>query len=113
MASTLTLKPDFAFVINPKYKTQISAYENGVEQRRQKWAAGLTEWQLVYRNRASSDLSTLQTVFDNAKGSYTAFTWDEPIAGATKTVRFKEDSLTIEYVAYGIYNISFNLIEVK
>jgi uncharacterized protein (TIGR02217 family) len=113
MPSDFTLAPDYTFETTKEYKTLVSEFENGVEQRRQKWSAQRRSWKLVYRNRSSSDLSTINTLFDNKKGMATSFTWDNPIDSTTYTVRFKADSLSYSTDYYGLYNIEFELIEVK
>lgn len=108
-----SLAPDFTFETTKEFKTLISQFENGVEQRRAKWATGLRTWKLNYNNRTSTDLSTITTLFDTQKGALTSFTWTNPLDSTDYTVRFKEDSLNYSNSVYGLYNISFELIEVK
>ena len=107
------LAPDYVFDETPQYNTAISQFENGVEQRRQKWASSLTKYRLVYKNRDSTDKDTILTLFNATKGALTSFTWTHPISAATKTVRFVEDSLTISNTVYGLYDIEFTLQAVK
>ena len=109
----LSLKPDFTFVKKGNYKTIISEFENGVEQRRPRWGATLREWQLQFRNRSASDVSTIQTLFDTKLGAYASFTWTNPLDSVDYTVRFKEDSFEVFNTAYGIYDFQFALVEVK
>jgi uncharacterized protein (TIGR02217 family) len=108
-----SLSPDYALETSKEYKTLVSKFENGYEQRRQKWASVLREWKLVYKNRDATDLSTITTVFDNKKGAFTSFTWTNPLDSTDYTVRFKEDSLKYTCPYYGRYNIEFSLCEVK
>ncbi|MBI5872995.1 MAG: DUF2460 domain-containing protein [Candidatus Omnitrophica bacterium] len=113
MANDLILKPDFTFSTTPEFKTLITKFENGIEQRRPKWTGQLKSFKLVYENRPTLDLSTIQTLFTNKLGSYSAFTWTNPETSATHTVRFKNDSLTYVLKAPGIYDFEFELVEVK
>ena len=109
MADDLTLTPDFVFDQKSQYRTLISNFENGAEQRRAKRSSSITEYRLVYKNRNSTDLSTITTLFNSKKGALTAFTWTHPISSVSTTVRFKEDSLSYVYTAYGLYDIEFSL----
>lgn len=110
--ANFSLKPDYTFEEAPQYKTLITEFENGVEQRRAKRASAITEYRLVYKNRSASDLSTITTLFNAQKGALTSFTWEHPVSAVEKTVRFKEDSLTYRNTVYGLYDIEFSLIEV-
>ena len=107
-----TLAPDFVFEETPQYKTLISTFENGAEQRRAKRSSAITEYRLVYKNRSADDLSTITTLFNAKLGALTSFTWTHPIDATTKTVRFKEDSLAYRCVSYGLYEIELTLITI-
>lgn len=106
------LAPDYVFDETPQYKTLISQFENGAEQRRAKRSAAITEYRLIYKNRSQADLDTITTLFNAKKGTLTSFTWTHPISAATKTVRFKEDSLTYSNKSYLLYDIEFVLTEI-
>lgn len=112
-ADDLTLKPDYAVEQTAEYKTLISQFENGVEQRRAKWSAPLRQWKLVFNNRSASDVTTIMTLFNNKKGSLTSFLWTCPIDSTQYTVRFAQDSITKRLINPGIYTFSFDLIQVK
>ena len=109
MPNDFVLVPDFVFDQKPQYRTLISAYENGAEQRRAKRAGAITEYRLVFKNRNATDLGTITTLFASKKGMLTSFTWTHPISGATVTVRFKEDSLSYAYNEAHTYDIEFTL----
>lgn len=108
-----TLAPDYTFTKETNYKTLVSQFESGVEQRRSKWTAPVRTWKLQYKNRDATDLGTIQTLFDAKLGAYQSFTWTNPVDSVDYTVRFKEDSLSVSCDYYGRYNIEFELIEVK
>lgn len=112
MANEFLLAPDFVFDENPQYKTLISQFENGVEQRRAKRSSAITEYKLVYKNRSATDLGTVTTLFNSKKGALTSFTWTHPISAATLTVRFKEDSLTYSHTSCGLYDFEFTLVSI-
>jgi uncharacterized protein (TIGR02217 family) len=106
------LAPDYTFETTKEYSTIITEFENGVEQRRARRAGQRRSWRLQYKNRSSSDLSTITTIFDSKKGALTSFTWTNPIDSQDYTVRFKEDSLRYTNDVYGLYNIEFELTEI-
>lgn len=112
MANDFILAPDYVFEENPQYKTLISQFENGAEQRRAKRSSAITEYKLVYKTRRQADLNTVTALFNSKKGALTSFTWTHPISGSTLTVRFKEDSLTYTNISYGLYNFEFSLITI-
>lgn len=108
-----SLAPDFVFHKKTNWDTLVSRFENGVEQRRARWGTAVKEWKLEYKNRPASEVTTVQTLFDNSKGAYSSFTWTNPVDSQEYTVRFKEDSLDVQAKAYGVYDFAFELIEVK
>lgn len=108
----LELNPDYVFDETPQYKTLISDFENGAEQRRAKRSTAITEYRLVYKNRTQADLDTITALFNTNKGALTAFTWTHPISSTDFTVRFKEDSLTYSNSNYLLYDFQFTLVTV-
>jgi len=112
MANEFVLPPDYDFEEIPTYKTLISEFENGAEQRRAKRSSAITEYKLVYNNLSSTDLGTITTLFSSKKGALTSFTWTHPISGSTLTVRYKEDSLNYRCTSFGRYYCEFNLITI-
>ena len=111
-ADDLTVAPDFVVPLTTSYKTLVSKFENGVEQRRQKWGVGVRGWNLTFRNRTQTEKNTLQALFDATKGRLTSFLWTNPLDGVQYTVRFDTDDLEVQLKAYQIYDLSFNLIQV-
>jgi phage-related protein len=108
-----TTVPDFVLEEEAKFSTLVSQYENGYEQRRNKWANPLREWTLNFKNRTATELATVRDFFLAKKGIYTTFTWVNPLDSVEYTVRFREDSLKYTYKSYGIYDFSFNFVQVK
>jgi hypothetical protein len=106
------LPSGFDFEEIPQFKTLISEFENGAEQRRAKRSGAITEYRLVYRNISQSDMDIITTLYNSSKGALTIFTWLHPISGSTITVRFKEDSLSFVCTSFGIYQCEFNLITI-
>jgi len=95
------------------FNTLISEFENGYEQRRAKWSSPLRRFKLIARNRTQTEMENIRDFFLNKKGAYSSFTWENPNDSTEYTVRFEKDSLEIKRVAYQIYDISFNFMEVR
>ncbi len=108
-----TLTPDFAIEEEVKTKTLISEAENGVEQRRGKWAGPLRKWNLTYRNRLAADYQAVRDFFINKMGPLVSFTWVNPNDSAQYNVRFVDDSLKITRHDGPIYDFEFSIIQVK
>ena len=113
MPSDLSLQPDYVYEEDIQYKTLVSSFENGYEQRRQKWSSPLHRFLLTYKNRSLVDMRTIKTLFTTKAGMAGSFTWTNPNDSTEYTVRFEADSLKIMNKAYGIYDFEFNLVEVK
>jgi uncharacterized protein (TIGR02217 family) len=109
----LSLQGDYGLEENLQFQTLVSTFENGVEQRRAKWANQLREFALTFRNYSATDFATIRDFFLAKKGALTSFTWTNPNDSVDYTVRFKEDSWKSTLTSYGIYDFSFVLIQVK
>jgi phage-related protein len=108
-----TYIPDFVVTQTQEFKTLVSKFENGAEQRRGKWAAPIHAFKLQFKNRMQSEMEGIRAFFSNKQGALIPFSWENPIDLIEYTVRFKEDSLTIDLIAYQIYNIALEFVEVK
>jgi phage-related protein len=111
--SDLALNPDYVYDEEIQYKTLISQFENGYEQRRGKWANPLRKFTLVYNNRTTTEIGTLKTLFTTKLGALTSFTWTNPNDSVEYTVRFDADSFKFSNKAYGVYDLQFSLTQVK
>lgn len=96
-----------------EYNTLITQFENGAEQRRNKWANPLRTFKLVYKNRPESEVDTLKTFHTSKKGAYTSFTFTNPNDSTDYTVRFANDNLEFKRVAYDVYDFNVTLKEVR
>ena len=112
-ADGLTLAPDYVFEEEIEYKTLVSQFENGAEQRRQVWAAPRRRFKLVYKNRTTTEFGTMKTLFDTSAGSYGTFLWTNPNDSTQRTVRFEGDKLAPKLKAYGVMDFEVTLLEVK
>lgn len=111
--SDFTYLPDFLIDEAVEYKTLVSEFENGAEQRRRKWANPLSKWTLRFNNRTLSEMEEVRDFFKNKFGALMSFTWTNPNDSAEYTVRFAEDSFKFSRKAYGVYDFEFDFVEVK
>jgi len=111
--SDFNMLPDFVFEETQEYKTLVSEFENGVEQRRRKWANPVGKWTLRFKNRIKVDMETVRDFFKSKYGSFMTFTWTNPNDSLEYNVRFVEDSFKSSIKAYGVYDFEFEFIEVK
>lgn len=112
MPDTFSFIPDTAIELNKSYSTIISEYESGAEQRRSKRDDPRNEWALGFRVRTISEKDSFISFFDSQKGALNAFYWTNPEDNVQRLVRFKEDSLQIDKLAYGLYSWDIVLVEV-
>lgn len=108
-----TYTPDRVVEEEVVFNTLVSRFENGVEQRRSKWANPLRKWKLYFKIRTQTEMEAVRDFFINKKGAYSSFTWTNPNDNVTYTVRFVEDSFKFERQHYQIYNFEVAFQEVR
>lgn len=112
MAWDANWSPQFVFTYGPEFKTLVTDFESGKEQRRQKWSTDRKRFHLVYNAIPASTASSILTEFESNKGAYSTFTWTNPADTTQYTVRFVEDSLQLQYVTTTVVRLEFDFIEV-
>ena len=65
--------PSYEHVTQARYKTVISIFDDGNEQRRQKWTAPQYDVTLQYNAIRTTAMTTLWNFFEARKGAYEAF----------------------------------------
>ena len=111
--SDFNFNPDFVIDEEVEFKTLVSQYESGAEQRRRKWENPRRRWRLRFNTRAKTELDNVKSFFLGKKGSFLEFTWMNPNDGVEYLVRFLEDSFRFVLKAYQVYDYELGLIEVK
>lgn len=113
---------------NPSYiikedvsKETIVSEENLREQRRGKFESALRKYSIHYDSVGSSARTAVKNFFISRKGRYNNFTIQETeispytqysfFGGSLTTVNFDSDTLTIEMVKPGLFDISVPIIE--
>lgn len=104
--------PQYVFSYGPSYKTSITEFDSGKEQRRQKWASPRHRFHLVYNAITKAQADLMVAEFDANKGAYTSFSWTNPADTTSYTVRFVEDTLMQEFITSTVCRLEFDLLEV-
>ena len=69
----LTLSPEFGLEEIVKFKTLITEFEDGTEQRRSKWAYPLREYRLNLKWYSETNMDTIWDFYIARKGAYDTF----------------------------------------
>ena len=112
MAWNADWSPQFVYTYGPQFKTEITEFETGKEQRRQKWAAGRKRFHLVYNALPAATAALILAEFETMKGAYATMSWTNPADTTSYTVRFVEDSLQLQYLTTSAVRLEFDFIEV-
>lgn len=86
-----------------------SPFEAGYVQSMALHTRSRRKFSLSWEFMSSSDLSTLETYFENNIGS--TFSWTHPISGTTYTVGFTENYIDSRNVFSDYYSVSVTLEE--
>lgn len=111
--SDFNFKPDFVIEETVEYKTLVSEFENGAQQRRRKWESPIRNWTLRFRTRTLPEMNAVRDFFISKYGSFAGFTWTNPNDSVEYTVRFSDDSFKFSMKSYQLYDFELNLQEVK
>lgn len=112
MAWNAAWSPQFVFTHGPTYKTSISTFDSGKEQRRQKWTSPRRRFHLVYNALDKTTADLIRAEFETAKGAYTSFSWANPADSSSYTVRFDTDSFKQDFISHNVCRMEFDFIEV-
>lgn len=105
--------PDFVFEETLEYKTLVSEFENGSEQRRRKWSQPHKKWQLRFTNKTKQEMELIRDFFKSKYGEFLPFVWANPNDGISYTVRFNSDSFKFSLKSFEVYDFEFEFMEVR
>jgi hypothetical protein len=75
--------PTFPYSIEPEWKTIVTEFDSGAEQRRQKWTYAKYNIRLSYYGQPTTSISNLFEFYAARKGSYEAFTFFDPLGASS------------------------------
>lgn len=94
-----TPSPTFPYVLEPEWRTLITPFDDGSEQRRQKWLYSKYNVRLSYYGLSATASNTLWEFYQARKGSYEAFHFFEPLDASSHTGLYVGigDSTTVNF----------------
>lgn len=104
--------PSQTFSETVTFRTIISPFETGREQRRGKGTREKYSFKLVYDKRERTEIDVLWDFYIDQQGSLGAFNFQHPITGINYICRFVQDSMSREIFEYNIENTGLELVEV-
>jgi hypothetical protein len=99
-------KIPFSVVKTPIWETVITKFKGLSEVRKSDYSTARYKFTFKYRNLTSAEKDIIRDFFIARNGSYESFTFVNPVDSLSHTVRFLDNTLNIEYVAYDLYNIN-------
>lgn len=93
-----------------RFKTLITPFESGKEQRRSK-GVPRRAWTMRF-SRLKAEGDAIWAFYVARKGAYEAFLWTNPIDNVQYTVRFLEDNLSRTDFYGLVYEFGLKIIEV-
>lgn len=75
--------PTFPYVIEPEWRTIVTEFDSGDEQRRAKWTYAHYNIRLSYYGLNSSAVANLYEFYMARKGAYEAFTFFDPLGASS------------------------------
>ncbi len=123
MTVTFNFQYKKAYKTSSRWNTIVDEVYSGGEQRRNLWTKPRRKWVLEF-SKDDVDTDTVMDFFNNRKGRYESFNWTwqavHPVTGENMggdgnsyTVRFDQDELNMEHLAFGYKNFQITLVEVN
>jgi len=107
---TLSINPEYPYVITYEDSTIRSDFEGGYEITRNRYTRFRRVINVNYKYMSSTDFTTLNNFYNSVRCT-ASFNFTCPVTSTVYNVRFAEP-INAEYVSYGYYNVSFKLKEV-
>ncbi len=104
--------PSYVFTEKIGFKTLVSDFANGAEQRRNKWGQGKRSFTLTYDVLTAAETNTLYNFYVARKGPFEAFSFVNPMDSQTYTVRFVDDEMSYDEFDIQLRRTGVKLIQV-
>lgn len=93
--ATFAIKPLYSYQRGINHNVLITEFESGKEQRKYLGVRART-WTVGFRGTLAK-IASVESFYNDRKGSFEAFTWTPPGASTAISVRFEENSLSVNY----------------
>ena len=104
--------PQFVYVDETNYRTLVTPFESGKEQRRKKWTTDRKRFRIVFNAIDKTTADAIKSLYNEKFGAYDTFSFTNPGDSTSYTVRFVEDSLRQEFITSTVCRLECELIEV-
>lgn len=108
-ATTFTWAPTFSYEMEPEFRTDVTEFQNGAEERSSLLATPIRRWRLVFRGISSTVFEAIKSFFIARKGRYGSFNWVCLQDGQTYIVRFDDDSLPFTEIDKDVFTVNCTL----
>lgn len=78
-------QPTFPYAIEPEWRTLVTEFDSGEEQRRKKWTYSHYNIRLSYYGLETSAVNNLYEFYMARQGAYEAFSFFDPLGASTHT----------------------------
>jgi len=102
----------YPFIEQTIRSIMVSQFENGVEQRRDKWGRSRKKFTITFPVMGKAEAENVRDFYESKSGPLDTFEFTNPIDGITRTVRFEEDSFDLERRYFNAYFGSVVILEV-
>lgn len=104
--------PQFVYIDQTDWRTVISQFESGKEQRRKKWTTDRKRFHVVFNALDKTTADAIKALYNEKYGAYDTFSFTNPADSTSYTVRFVEDSFKQEFITPTVCKLELDLIEV-
>lgn len=87
-------------------------FENGAEQRRDKWGRTRKRFQITFAPRLKVEIDQVRAFYEAHKGPAKSFEFKNPLDSVDYLVRFEDNTFAVSRDAYNIYSARATLVEV-
>ena len=93
--ATFTTKPLYSYQRGINHNVLITEFESGKEQRKYLGVRART-WTVGFRGTLAK-IAEVESFYNDRKGAFEAFTWTPPGISTAISVRFEENSLSVNH----------------
>ena len=101
------------YVWGDRWRTLVTRFEDGGEQRRQKLSSKIMAFHIEFTAIGETTLNQIRTFFNQQKGMYDTFTFTNPHDSQSYTVRFANDTFQPQDHGADTFSLSVDLVEVR
>ena len=102
----------YPYIEETGFNILTQVFENGSEQRRDKWGRSKKRYSIVFSPRPKSEIDEIRAFYVTKSASAIAFNFTNPLDNQVYLVRFEGNSLRVDRVAHQIYQATVTVVEV-